>query len=300
MNLDDLRHFEHLASTLHFARSASAQGMSPSALTRRIQALETEVGQALFVRGQRDVQLSDAGRLFRRYARQQLDQWDDLQLALRAEQATPTGELNIACTVTACHTILPTLLSRFRQRYPNVTLRLLTQDAARSQQQLEAGDVDLAVIPTDSAQVANLEVRALASTKLVFVAPKDPALLGHPGLNYDSLQRSSELANVPLVAQLGGLERRRLDQWLQQRKVIPRVVAEVRGNEGILAMVSLGCGIGIVPALVLAASPLRDSVHVLDKLTPPRGYQVSLCARPASLERRVVQVFWELTAQLVP
>jgi LysR family positive regulator for ilvC len=299
MNLEDLRHFEHLAQTLHFGQSARAQGMSPSALTRRIQALEHEVGQPLFVRTQRAVQLSDAGRTFRRYARQQLDQWEELQNALRAEQETPTGQLDVACTVTACHTILPTLLSQFRQRYPGVTLRLITQDAARSQQQLEAGELDLAVVPTDGRQLAGLEVKVLASTKLVFVAPKDASLLGDPKLDLDSLQRSSELAKVPLVAPIGGLERQRLEHWLSRRKVVPHVVAEVRGNEGILAMVSLGCGIGIVPELVLKTSPLRESIQVLDRLPPPRGYQVSLCARPITLQRRAVEVFWELAEELV-
>lgn len=299
MNLDDLKHFEHLATTLHFGHSARAQGMSASALTRRIQALEDAVGQPLFVRGQRAVQLSDAGQTFRRFARQQLEQWEQLQNTLRAEQETPTGELNVACTVTACHTILPTLLGQFRQRYPSVTLRLMTQDAARSQQSLEAGDLDLAVIPTDTRGAGSLSILPLASTRLVFIAPRDPSSLGELTLDTDSLQRSSALANVPLVAPIGGLERKRLDEWLARRKVVPHVVAEVRGNEGILAMVSLGCGIGIVPELVLASSPLRDNVVVLDKLTPPRGYQVSLCARPVSLQRRVVEVFWNLASELV-
>ncbi len=299
MDLDDLRHFEHLAQTLHFGQSARARGMSASALTRRIQALESELGRALFLRDQRQVQLTDAGQVLRRYARRQIEQYEELQNHLRSEQEAPTGELNIACTVTACHTILPTLLTQFRQRYPNITPRLLTQDAARSRAQLKDGELDLAVIPTDPKRTEGLQVQALASTKLLFVAPKDLALLGDPAVLQSSLQRGSTLAEVPLVAPIGGLERERLEQWLRRRKVAPRIVAEVRGNEGMLAMVSLGSGIGIVPELVLVNSPLRDSLQVLDKLTPPRGYQVSLCARPRSLKRRVVEVFWELTRELV-
>lgn len=299
MDLEDLRNFEHLAQTLHFGQSARARGMSASALTRRIQGLEAELGHALFVRDQRRVHLSDAGQLFRPFARRQVAQWEELQDALRAEEATPSGELNIACTVTACHTILPTLLAQFRQKYPAVTLRLITQDAARSQAQLEAGELDLAVIPTDPRDRDPERVLPLATTQLVFVAPKNLALLGDDSLTLVLLQRPSELARVPLVAPIGGLERQRLDQWLERRKVVPRIVAEVRGNEGILAMVSLGSGIGIVPELVLASSPLRGSVQVLEKISPPRGYEVSLCARPQSLKRRVVKVFWELTRDLV-
>jgi LysR family positive regulator for ilvC len=300
MDLDDLKSFEHLAQTLHFGQSARACGMSASALTRRIQALEAELEHPLFVRDQRQVQLSDAGRLFRTFARRQLEQWQELQNSLRAEDETPTGELNIACTVTACHTILPTLLTRFRQRYPGITLRLVTQDAARSRAQLEAGDLDLAVIPTDPKQAEGLEVKALATTQFAFVAPCDLSLLGEGAQALTATRRAADLSQVPLVAPLGGLERQRLDQWLQRRKVVPRIVAEVRGNEGIIAMVSLGCGIGIVPELVVGSSPLQGSIQRLTGLTPPRGYQVSLCARPRSLKRRVVEAFWNLTGELVP
>jgi LysR family positive regulator for ilvC len=300
MDLEDLRHFEHLAQSLHFAASARARGMSASALTRRIQALESEVGLPLFSRDQRRVALTDAGHTFRQFARRQVEQWEDLQNTLRSNQASPTGELGIACTVTACHTILPTLLAKFRARYPRVTLRLLTQDAARSRAQLEAGELDLAVIPTDATQLAGLYHRVLATTRLVFIAPKNLSSLGIPGLTEEALHRPSALNGLPLVAPIGGLERERLDQWLSERDVVPQIVAEVRGNEGVLAMVSLGSGIGLVPELVLTNSPLRESASVLSRLPGPRGYDVSLCARPRSLQRRVVSAFWDLTGELLP
>lgn len=299
MNLEDLKSFEHLAQLLHFGKSARARGMSPSALSRRVQALEAQLGHTLFIRDPRQLRLSPAGELFRRFARRHLEQWEELLAALRDESEAPTGELNIACTVTACHTILPTLLTRFRQRYPGVTLRLVTQDAAQSRLQLEAGDLDLAVIPTDPEHLEGLAVTALGSTRLAFVAPLELSLLGQAG-SAGTPARPASLAQLPLVAPSGGLERKRLNAWLAEHRVVPRIVAEVRGNEGILAMVSLGCGVGLVPELVLASSPLRSSVQVLNELPAPRGYQVSLCARPASLKRHCVQVFWSLTRELLP
>lgn len=299
MNLEDLKSFEYLAQLLHFGKSARARGMSPSALSRRVQALEAELGHTLLIREHRQLQLSPAGLLFRRFARRQMEQWEELRAALREESEAPTGELHIACTVTACHTVLPTLLTRFRQRFPGITLRLVTQDAAQSRPQLEAGDLDLAVIPTDPGQVEGLAVAAVGSTRLAFIAPRDLSLLGGsaPAL---AASAPASLAGVPLVAPTGGLERDRLEAWLSQHGVVPRIVAEVRGNEGILAMVSLGCGIGLVPELVLASSPLRNDIQVLSNLPEPRGYQVSLCARPASLKRRSVYAFWSLTHELLP
>src|SRR5687768_8439569 len=110
---DDLSAFTHLADSLHFARSAKALHMSPSALTRCIQRIEADLGQTVFQRTKRSVTLTRAGELFRDYARAQLAAHAHLKEALAAETEAPTGELRIACTVTACHSILPKLLARF-------------------------------------------------------------------------------------------------------------------------------------------------------------------------------------------
>src|ERR1700759_5382014 len=97
--------FLHLADTLHFARSAQALHMSASALTRSIQRLEEELGQPLFQRSKRRVALTRAGEIFRDHARAPLAAHARLPEAVATEAQAPTGELRIACTVTACHSV---------------------------------------------------------------------------------------------------------------------------------------------------------------------------------------------------
>ncbi len=281
----DFAAFQQLCQSLHFGRAARALGMSPSALTRRVQAMEAELGVELLNRDQRQVGLTRAGERFGRYARQELEQWEQLKNELLQEVDSPSGELRIACTVTACHSLLPSLLARCRERYPRITLRLVTQDASRSLLQLEAGEVDLAVIPTDPKRRSELARCVLGSTELAFIGPADRQLLVR-------LMAEGGWANAPWIAPPAGLERERLDSWFRSKKAQARIVAEVRGNEGIIAMVSLGGGLALVPRLVLDSSPLP--VTVLSELKPPLGYDVSLCARSRSLQREVVKVFWEL------
>ena len=288
MELSDYRYFEHLSQTMHFARTARALGMSPSALTRRVKGMEEELGQSLLLRDHRSIRLTAAGERFRIFARSQIDQWEELQNELREEAAHPQGELHIACTVTACHTVLPQLLSKFRKEYPGITLRLITQDAARSLNQLEAGEVDLAVIPTDADLPETLAHIVLGRTDLVFITSLEEF---EPSAAF--LQCPPDLSEVPLVAPISGLERKRLFDWLKERNLEPHIAAEVRGNEGIIALVSLGGGLGLVPRLVLENSPLRDKVRELSELQPPAGYDVSLCTRRRNLGRRVVELFWE-------
>src|SRR6478736_562404 len=284
MDESDYAAFSHLASSLHFGRSARALGMSPSALTRRVQALEEELGARLFERSRQKVTLTPAGELVLRFARQRQTELDELKHRLREEAASPTGELVIACTVTACHTILPSLLARFRRTFPRVTLRLFTQDATRSLTQLQEGEVDLAVIPAEPGGPAGLDSQPIGRTEFAFIAPRDA-----PELDAALHSEPPTLHDLPWVAPIAGVERARLLAWLESRGQSPRIVAEVRGNEGIIAMVTLGSGVALVPELVLRSSPLRDQVHVVEGLELPPGYDVALCRRPESRTRRLVR-----------
>jgi LysR family transcriptional regulator, positive regulator for ilvC len=290
MDLIDFKVFSHLAQSMHFGRAARSLGMSASALTRRVQAMEEELGHKLLIRDHREVRMTDAGKRFREFAGMQLENWENFRNELRDEASAPTGTLNIACTVTAAHTILPRLLSEYRRAYPGVTLGLVTQDATRSLNQLEAGEVDLAVIPTDHDEEDGLLRVALGRTEFSFITSHSPA-------PWDKQLAKKDFQDVPLVAPISGLERRRLTEYLKSRQVTPLIVAEVRGNEGIIAMVSLGAGVGLVPRLVLEASPLRTSVREVKGLRVPRGYEVSLCTKRRNLERRIIQLFWKLAEE---
>ncbi|MFT3926667.1 MAG: HTH-type transcriptional activator IlvY [Myxococcales bacterium] len=286
---DELTAFLHVAESLHFARSAKALHMSPSALTRAIQRLESELGHQLFERQKRSVRLTRAGEIFRDHARAQKAAQARLLEALAAEKQAPTGELRIACTVTASYSLLPKLLARCRARYPGIHLQLSTSDAARCLQRLENEEVDVAVVPEPDRPASELRFVRLAETELTFIAPSvDRELSRRARLG------GAQWNGLPVILPRRGLERDRFDLWLEQQSARPEVYAEVEGNEAILSMVALGCGVGIVPELVLRDSPLRGRVERVSVARPPRGFHVSLCAKDKTLTRRTAAALWEL------
>src|SRR5690625_6778091 len=66
-----------------------------------------------------------------------------------------------------------------------------------------------------------------------------------------------------MIISAEGLARERFDQWCRQQNLQPNIYAEVKGNEAIVSMVSLGFGVGLVPKIVLNNSPLADRVELL-------------------------------------
>lgn len=288
MDIQELEIFLTAAELLHFGRASQACNLSPSALTRTIQRLEEQLSQALFVRDNRTVQLSPAGERFCLYARQALQDYKSFQHALTVPQQI-TGDLSLYASLTAVYSILPSLLEDYRKAYPDVQLELRTGAAEKAVAQVESGEIDIAVAALPDRRRAGIAFLPIMTTPLIFIAGKQLAASisqsGNPPLN---------LTQVPLVLPQAGLSRRRLDKWLRKNRIIPNVSSEVSGNEAIISMVHLGCGVGIVPQLVLERSPFRDDVVVLDRTPSLEPYVVGLCSSKRNLQKPAVRVFWQL------
>ncbi|MCI5130898.1 MAG: HTH-type transcriptional activator IlvY, partial [Candidatus Electrothrix sp. EH2] len=79
--------------------------------------------------------------------------------------------------------------------------------------------------------------------------------------------------------------------------IIPNIYAEVAGNEAIIAMVSLGCGVGIVPRLVLEKSPVREEISILDLSPRLSPFFIAVCTMRKKVRSPQVQAFWEIAEQ---
>jgi LysR family positive regulator for ilvC len=280
MEIRELQLFQHLATTLHFGRTSRACNITPSALTRLVQRLESRVGIQLFLRDNRKVSLTPAGERFRRYAEETIQQWQLLQTDLAAGEKTLRGDIAIYCSVTAVYGILPQIIEKFRQTHPKVKIHLQTGDAASSLSKLRNGEVEVAIAALPEKLPQYLQFHQLMETPLLFIAAEQ-----YQGQNID-WQRT------PMIMAEKGVERQRLDKWLKEREITPTIYAQVAGNEAILAMVSLGCGIGTVPALVLEKSPFRDRVTILNVSPALPPLAVGICIMQSALASPVLQAFF--------
>ena len=251
--------------------------------------MEESLGQALFLRDNRSVALTPAGEKFRHYAAAAIRDWETLREQL-SDGGAVAGPLSIYASVTAVYSLLPDLLEAYRDTYPEVQLELRTGSAEASIQQVLNGEIDISVAALPERQHPRLDFMPLTKTNLVFVAERKIEEIPFKNGRLD-------LTSAPLVLPRSGLSRRRLDHWLKQHNIQPNINAEVSGNEGILAMVRMGCGIGIVPELVLERSPFRDDVRTIENSPKLSPYVVGLCTTRKNLTRPSVAALWKLAEQ---
>ena len=288
IDLDALRLFLHLSRSLHFGRTSKECHVSPSALSRTIQRLEEEAHAVLFVRDRRSVALTDEGRLLQAFAQDTLARFEALEQRLTRAHERLQGAISIFASVTACQSFLPPLLSQFRRAHPEVQIRLETGYARDALEILRSGSVDVTVAALPDDIPPTLAARVVVKIPLVFVAPAETSAVG------ELLGREViPWQDVPMILPSSGLARDYVDRWFRKKRLTPRIYGEVAGSEAILSLVSLGCGVGIVPRLVADQSPLRASLSVLDVEPRLQTFRVGVCTEKKKLKSPVVHAFWE-------
>jgi LysR family positive regulator for ilvC len=292
MDQHDLRNFLALAETLHFGRASRLANLSPSALSRAVRRMEEELGRELFSRDNRRVELTAAGRGFRRYAREALGGWEELARSLASGPEAVSGELTVYCSVAAAYTVLTDLFRTFRQAHPGVHLRLQTGDPAEALERVASGQADVTVAARPHSLPRALVFKTVTVTPLLFVAPAVPCEAA-------ALARRSPIPwdRMPMVLSATGLSRRRAEAWFRARGLHPHVYAEVSGHEAIISMVRLGCGVGIVPRLVLERFAQKNEVRLLEVEPPLEPYIVGLCARRRRLDFPPARAFWDVARE---
>ena len=225
--------------------------MSPSALTRLISRLEEELGVSLFDRNNRQIYLTDQGKIFEKFAQESLSKRADLKVSLSGNGERIEGVLPLYASVTACYTVLPDFIKRLTEKYPGIQLSVETGDPAAAISAVKENRALLAIGAIPETGLASMETVSVVKTPLVYAASKNGP--------YTKLEGSPQdiLSSVPLVLPKAGLARSRFDKWIKSRNVKPIIAAETEGNEAILAIAQLGLGIGLVPQIVLENGPYR-------------------------------------------
>ncbi len=281
MDIAKLRLFTSLAASLHFGRAAAHCHVSPSTLSRNIKQLEEDLGVQLLVRDNRSVVLTHEGRQFLAFAKEVIQQWETYQESLLAQAEQLHGQLSIYCSITASYSFLYDILTQFRVKHPGIAIKLHTGDPAQSLARILAGEEDIAIAAKPEKLPAGISFKPISRSPLIFItATNSPAW------------ENQSWEDIPVIIPEEGLARERLDRWFHSMGVRPNIYAEVKGNEAIVSMVSLGFGVGIAPQIVVDNSPLANKVKRFLPQPDLGPYDTGICVMKKRLKSPIVNAFW--------
>ncbi|WP_343224669.1 LysR substrate-binding domain-containing protein [Oleiagrimonas sp.] len=252
MNLRQLRYFVAVAEALSFTSAARTLHISQPPLSQQIRALEEDLGVRLLERTKRRVALTEPGRLFLEEARKLLAQAESARVAVTNAAAGYTGRLRLAYPVSAAfHPALPRTLLEFARIAPAVQVELTEMYTSALYDALLADQVDVGYVralPPESMR-QRLQIRELDREPLFLALPA-----AHPLASRGRIDLR-DLADTPFVSQPGRYGTtiyNALVTLTAKAGFHPNIVQEAQQVTGLLALVSAGIGVALVPASLQA------------------------------------------------
>lgn len=251
MEFRHLRYFVAVAEELHFGRAAARLHLSQPPLSQQIRTLEEELGLKLFSRDRRRVELTLAGTVFLKEARQILSQMEHAAEAARRAERGQIGPLVVACGPLAVQTVLPRILKTFRREHPEVDLTVKESNANDLLDVVQEKKADVGLfIPNIVSE--RLQRQSCLTLPLVAAVPKD-----HPLAKRRRIQMK-QLADEPFVLfshqrAMGFYEH--IVGVCERSGFTPKVVREAGQHPTLLALVAAGYGVTLIPALTKAQPP---------------------------------------------
>ena len=245
MELRHLRYFVTVAEELHFGRAAERLHLSQPPLSMQIKALESEIGTRLLERSRRKVELTPAGAVFLREAREILGRVEQATAAAQRAGRGEIGELSVGFVTIADYNVLPLVLSEFRAHYPGVRLNLREATTDAQVRELAAQRIDVGFV-LSPVQDDRLATRRLLREPLVAALPERHSLAGSSGRL--SLAR---LADSPFILFPRYMASGLYDDvvgFCRRAGFSPRVEQEAVQMQTIISLVSAGLGVALIPA----------------------------------------------------
>ena len=276
MKFEFLMTLEAILRRGSFAAAASEVGLSPSAVSLQVKRLEEYLGQQLFDRSSRTARPTAVARELADSLRGVLEA---VEAARTRQTLQVTGRLVLGTIRSLQSTMIPLILQEIARRHPALGVRVIQGDSTELLNQLNAGDLDgAALIRPESGGSSRLHWTDLERQPFVFVAPRDTGTATAAELvkRFDWLQFDTSLTSGRVAA-----------GYLHRLSPSTRPRFELESIEAVLAMVSAGLGVSVIPKLkgtITDSHPVRQIS--LGKNAPSR--QISFVCRRADAEVRRV------------
>lgn len=255
MKLSQLRAIVAVADHGNFSEAALVLNLSQPAISHAIATLEAELGVSLFARGRRGAVLTAAGEQIVSHARQVLLHLELMQKEANLQRGLNGGQVRIASFRSVATHVLPIVIARFRDRFPNISITIIERpDYLDIEQTLRDGraDIGMTYLPTS----AEFEAWELVRDDYVALLPPKTRISGRQ-------MTWEDLAAHPLVLLPCLPCGRILHQHLTTVAPPMQTASDIQEDSTIVSMVVQGLGAAILPRLAAEPIPQTLRVHLL-------------------------------------
>lgn len=244
MELRHLRYFVAVAEEKSFNKAAERLFISQPPLSRQIKQLEEEIGVTLIDRDNRPLKLTEAGEFFYDHALQIIKKSDDLR-AMTFRKGNFDNSLSIGFVSSILYGILPKVIARFREVYPNIEIKLYELNSWQQTQGLVDGKIDVGFgrLLFEDASIRRMVLR---EESLVVAVPVNHVLVKENRTSINLMDLTNEnLLLYPTAPRPSFIDY--VLELFEARNLKANYLTEVRELHVALGLVAAGEGLTIVP-----------------------------------------------------
>lgn len=263
MKLQQLKYiWEVSRHGLNVSATAESLYTSQPGISKQIRMLEDELGVQIFQRsGKHLTEITPAGTAIVKMAGEILDKVENVRLIANEFSDKDRGTLSIATTHTQARYLLPSVISEFIGRYPDVALHMHQGTPVQISEAASKGKVDIAIATEALELFENLiMLPCYRWNRSVIVKHDHPLAINEANGEKLTLER---LAEYPIVTYVFGFTgRSQLDDAFNEKGYEPKVVFTAADADVIKTYVKLGIGVGIVASMAFDADIDKELVAI--------------------------------------
>jgi DNA-binding transcriptional LysR family regulator len=260
-SVPQLQRFVAIAEELSFRKAAMRLHISQPPLSDSIRQLEEELGTPLFKRTRRSVELTRSGIAFLDRARLILWQLAEAVDVTRAVAHGMSGHIAVGFNPTSSYDVLPRILRRYRERYPDVGLGVEELTTAEQEDALLRERVDVALFLAPTVIRRDIFQEIFSQERLVAVLPDDHPLARRKEIDLRALRHERFIF---LPARRGTGYQARVLYACQEAGFAPDVVQQVDRVHTLVSLVAAGLGIALCPESLRRFAPPGVTFRALE------------------------------------
>ena len=252
-----LRAFVVLARTGSFTRAAQELGLSQSAVSHAMKALEDEMGCRLLDKVNKKTTLTQAGEQLFYHAEKILREMASARQGITRLGTWGQGKLRVGAGVSICQHVLPAVIREFRESFPTCELTVEPAEGATILEMLRGQRVDL-VVGLQPGRDEPLEFRPLFEDELVFVA--HPL---HPWAQAEKVDRASIVKQNYIFYHRASSTYRMTQAYFRSEGIVLPGTIEFGSMEAIKELVKAGLGVSVLAPWVARVELAQGSLVAL-------------------------------------
>ncbi len=242
MELRQLRYFIEVAEREHYTEAAEYLHVAQSAISLQISKLEAELGVTLFERTGRNIKLTQIGSIFLTHTKAAIQAIDYAKSKVDEYLDPENGTIKIGYPTSLANHLLPTVISSFREKQPNVSYHLRQGSYAYLMNAVKTGEIGLAFLGPVPTTDPDLEPYTLFSESLSALVPDNHPLADKKSIALDDLRND----HFVLFPEGYILEKISVEACLQAG-FEPNIIAVGEDMDAIKGLVAAGIGVSILP-----------------------------------------------------